>query len=298
MYSKYLPVFIDVANAGSFSKAAEKRFISPAALIKQINRFENELDMKLFERSHTGLKLTEEGKFLYEKAQQLIEFSDTSMLQARKIRYKRIHEIVIGCSHLRHFQPLIPLIKKMKASYPEYDMKIMNFSDSRSDYETVFDQLGTKIDCFFAIYPSDQFKGRAAVFPILSYPICLAVSINHSLSSKKRLNAQDLAGQKIMIVERGDADHIDRFRDWLETEHPEIEIINTAPYDLNTFNLCNKMNGIMISADLWKNIHPLLVHIPFDSPFSVPYGLIYAKEPDEKMRRFIRRFQKMIEQKS
>ena len=44
MYNPQLDTFICVVEAGSFSKAADKLYISPPAVIKQINSLENNLD--------------------------------------------------------------------------------------------------------------------------------------------------------------------------------------------------------------------------------------------------------------
>ena len=65
MYNPQLETFIRVADAGSFNKAAEELFISPPAVIKQINLLEAQLGLTLFVRTHRGLKLTEAGKSLY-----------------------------------------------------------------------------------------------------------------------------------------------------------------------------------------------------------------------------------------
>ena len=61
MYNPQLETFIRVADAGSFNKAAEELFISPPAVIKQINLLEAQLGLTLFVRTHRGLKLTEAG---------------------------------------------------------------------------------------------------------------------------------------------------------------------------------------------------------------------------------------------
>lgn len=58
---KELRSFVVAAGCGSFQKAAEQLFITPLALIKQINSMENELDFKLFVRSNKGIQLTESG---------------------------------------------------------------------------------------------------------------------------------------------------------------------------------------------------------------------------------------------
>ena len=82
MYNPQLETFLRVADAGSFNKAAEESFITPTAVIKQINLLENSLDVKLFERTHRGLILTKAGKSLYRDTQYIIQYwvfpNDTS----------------------------------------------------------------------------------------------------------------------------------------------------------------------------------------------------------------------------
>lgn len=52
MYSPQLETFIRVADAGSFNKAAEQAFVTPSAVIKQMNLLEAELGCS-FSREHT-----------------------------------------------------------------------------------------------------------------------------------------------------------------------------------------------------------------------------------------------------
>lgn len=54
LYNPQLDTFLYVAEAGSFSKAAEKMYITPTAVIKQINLLEGNLGVMLFTRSHRG----------------------------------------------------------------------------------------------------------------------------------------------------------------------------------------------------------------------------------------------------
>ena len=64
MYNPQLETFLCVAECGSFNKAAERLYISPPAVIKQINLLEESLNLQLFIRTHRGLQLTEAGKSL------------------------------------------------------------------------------------------------------------------------------------------------------------------------------------------------------------------------------------------
>lgn len=58
MYNPQLETFIAAADAGSFNRAAEELFITPTAVIRQINLLEEKIGLRLFERTHRGLNLT------------------------------------------------------------------------------------------------------------------------------------------------------------------------------------------------------------------------------------------------
>lgn len=74
MYNPQLDTFLCVAESGSFNKAAEKLYISPPAVIKQINLLEESLGLQLFVRTHRGLVLTEAGKSLVQDARYIIQY--------------------------------------------------------------------------------------------------------------------------------------------------------------------------------------------------------------------------------
>lgn len=65
MYNPQLETFLCVADAGSFNKAAATLYITPTAVVKQVNLLESSLGLTLFTRTHRGLVLTEAGKSLY-----------------------------------------------------------------------------------------------------------------------------------------------------------------------------------------------------------------------------------------
>ena len=75
MYNPQLDTFICVVEAGSFSKAADKLYISPPAVIKQINSLENNLGVQLFARTHRGLVVTAAGESLYQDARYMVNYS-------------------------------------------------------------------------------------------------------------------------------------------------------------------------------------------------------------------------------
>ena len=72
MELRHLKYFVTVAEAQSFTKAAEKLFIAQPPLSRQIQNLENEFGVLLFERGSRPLQLTEAGKFFYQHAVKLL----------------------------------------------------------------------------------------------------------------------------------------------------------------------------------------------------------------------------------
>ncbi|MGI6014866.1 MAG: LysR family transcriptional regulator [Oscillospiraceae bacterium] len=98
MYNPQLETFLCVVESGSFNKAAEKLFISPPAVIKQINLLEGSLGLTLFERTHRGLILTKAGQSLYQDAKYIIQYCKDSVTRAKNAMQESGMVIRIGTS--------------------------------------------------------------------------------------------------------------------------------------------------------------------------------------------------------
>ena len=63
-----------------------------------------------------------------------------------------------------------------------------------------------------------------------------------------------------MMGRRGDAEFIDKFRDRLEAEHPQIHIQDTPYYyDADVFNACQQSGNALLTLDAWADVHPSLI---------------------------------------
>lgn len=109
MLNHQLATFIQVAENGSFSKAAEKLYITPSAVIQQINNLEQELQVTLFKRTRHGTQLTPAGDYLFQQAGPLIqtcrEIEENLILIHRQDQQK----ITIGTSLLMKCRVFYPL---------------------------------------------------------------------------------------------------------------------------------------------------------------------------------------------
>lgn len=101
-----------------------------------------------------------------------------------------------------------------------------------------------------------------------------------------------------MLVKRGDSPGLNRLRDEIEKQHPLITLMDTPHfYDTSVFNECEQMGCVMETLDIWKDVHPSLVTIPVEWEYTMPYGIVYAKNPSESMQAFIKMLQDHVSAK-
>lgn len=138
MYNPQLETFLRVADAGSFNKAAEESFITPTAVIKQINLLEASLDVQLFERTHRGIVLTKAGKSLYQDAKYVIQYSKEAVIRAQNAMQENTDVIRIGTSPMTPVQFLMQLWPKIQENCPAKKFRHPSQPSSFSLWLTTF----------------------------------------------------------------------------------------------------------------------------------------------------------------
>ena len=292
MYNRQIQTFLYVSDFGSFSKAAEKLFITPASVMNQINSLESRIGVKLLERTNHGIELTPAGQSIYKDAKRIIGEAEDAVARARQISGKEQYIIRVGTSLLNPCKTLIDLWANVSDINSNFQIKIVPFEDDHSNILSVISALGKKIDFVVGACGSNEWRSRCNYFPLGEYKVCCAVPRKHRLAQKSHLQISDLYGENLMMVKRGDSDGLDILRDMLETEHPEIHIVDTPFfYDADVFNTCEYTNSVLLTLEAWTDIHPSLVTIPTDWHYTVPYGLLYAKKPSKDVLAFLEAMQ-------
>ncbi len=288
MYNPQLETFLCVAESGSFNKAAEKLYISPPAVIKQINLLEESLNLQLFVRTHRGLKLTEAGKSLCQDAKYIIQYCKDSVTRARNAMQQTEQVIRIGTSPMTPAQVLVDLWPKVQKYCPNIKFQLIPFDNTPENAREILGNLGANIDVVAGLFDETMLAlRRCAGLELSREPICCAVSIHHPLARKDSLTVQDLYGQNLMLMHRDWSHYVDLMRDDLWKNHPQIHIVDFDFYDVSVFNRCENNGDVLMTIDRWKYIHPLLKTLPVDWGYTMPYGLLHAPKPSAHVQQFL-----------
>ena len=288
MYNPQLETFIRVADAGSFNKAAEESFITPTAVIKQINLLENSLDIKLFERTHRGLILTKAGKSLYQDTKYIIQYCRDSVTRAKNAMQEDTNIIRIGSSPMTPAQLLMQIWPKIQEHCPDIKFQIIPFENTPENAREILANLGKNIDVVGGIFDETMLGLRnCAGLQLSREPLCCAVSIHHRLAAKDKLLIEDLYGENLLMMRREWSHYVDQLRDDLQQNHGQIHIVDFEFYNMSIFNRCENSNDVLLAIPGWASVHPLLKVIPVEWDHSIPYGLLHSPHPSETVKRFL-----------
>lgn len=283
MYDKLLDTFKVVVETGSFTKAADLLFITHTAVRKQIDQLEGRLEVKLFDRSKQGVKLTNAGQIMYAETLRFIKESDLIVQKIRDAYSINPHLLKIGTSVLYPCTYFMNLWDRIRDNCPEYQLKIISFDDNKDRLS----HIGKDFDFLIGAYNS-ELTSAYQFLQVGTYRFCLAVPRNNPLSKRKNLSFNDLSGQPLMIMTKGNSPINDSIRDNVEKKHPEISIVDIAPhYDVHTFNRAVERGCILLSLECWDRVHPDIKSITLKESYALPFGIIYAKQAGEPMNEFI-----------
>ena len=288
MYNPQLDTFLHVADAGSFNKAAEESYITPTAVIKQINLLEASLGVKLFERTHRGLILTKAGKSLYKDTKYVIQYCRDSVTRAKNAMQEDTKVIRIGSSPMTPAQLLMQLWPKIQTHCPDMKFQIIPFENTPENAREILGNLGKNIDVVGGIFDETMLElRRCAGLELSREPFCCAVSIHHRLAEKDRLKPEDLYGENLMLMRRDWSHYVDRLRDDIWQNHSRIHIVDFDFYSMEAFNRCENSNDVLLAIPGWASVHPLLKVIPVDWEHSIPFGLLHAPQPSGIVKQFL-----------
>lgn len=295
MYNPQLKAFVCAADCGSFTQAAERLYLSPTAVMKQVNALEAHLQMQLISRTNQGIQLTPAGESIYADAKFLFDYSARAVRRARQRMSDYEKTFCVGTSILNPCQPFVDLWGKLASRFPGYRLNIVPFEDEHTTILQEISALGEKFDFLVGVCDSANWLLHGHFLQLGTYRKCVSVRMGHPLAAKERLSISDLYGQNLMMVPRGDSLVNDQFRHDLEVCHPQIHIVDAPQYyDMSVFNHCAQTDDVLLNIECWREVHPLLVTIPVDWDYVIPYGILYAVHPPEDVTKLIAQAKQLV----
>lgn len=193
MELRHLHYFIAVAEELNVTRAADRLHISQPPLSRQIQEFEAELDVKLFDRTGRHLRLTEAGRFAYEQAKQLIARITEMQDATRRIERLGQRWLNIGFVPSTLYGLLPDVIRRFRTGWPDVEIGLIDLTT----VEQVEALKSGRIDLGFGRFVVND---AAIVSEIVAdEPLVAVLPVNHRLAKKTTVTLSALTAEHVIL---------------------------------------------------------------------------------------------------
>jgi DNA-binding transcriptional LysR family regulator len=180
---RQLRYFIAVAEEHSFSRAAERLHISQPPLSTQIMMLEQELGVRLLDRTNRGVSLTAAGSVFYEEMRAVLVRLEHGKTRTQQAGLGHVGTLSIGFVSIADYGILPPTLKEFRSRFPEVEVQLHELTTDAQIREM---RMG-RLDLGIALGPIQD--ADLSFEPLLHEALVLALPSRHRLTKK---TSQDL----------------------------------------------------------------------------------------------------------
>jgi LysR family transcriptional regulator, nitrogen assimilation regulatory protein len=164
---KQLEYFVQVAQTGSFSRAADELGIGQPALSRQVRALEVDLRQTLLTRTGRGVALTEPGRQLLERGREMLQLAQATRQELGALRGEPVGQIAVGLPPSLARRLTVPLIEQFQAEMPRARIGVVEaFSAHICEWLNA-----SKVDLGLVYNPEAQ--SGLEIAPVLVESLCL-----------------------------------------------------------------------------------------------------------------------------
>ena len=245
MEIRQLKAFVAIADARTFTAAAQRIHYTQAALSMQIKQLEREVGVPLFTRMPRRVVLTEAGERLLARAQHILREHDAALAELAELAGAKHGRLRLGsASGMVSADSLPVILKKLRRAHEHVEVSVT----SGTSEELVKKILAGELDAAFVSLPV---QARNVETELLSQDQLVAIaSPRHQLAGQRVVSAFALAGEKLILGERGG-----NTRRLIDEFFAEAGLKPTVAMELSRQQAIKNM----VAADMGVGIVPLSV---------------------------------------
>jgi DNA-binding transcriptional LysR family regulator len=195
---RQLRAFVAIAESGTFTAGALRVHLTQAAISMQIRQLETEIGAKVFVRAPRHVILTEAGEQLLRRARHILREHDAALDEIAELAGAERGRLRIGSASAMVLTEQLPsMLKELRKQHPAAEIAVTSGTS-----EVLVDQiLAGEVDVAFVSLPVDV---RGIKTERLSQDQLVAIaSPRHKLAKQKTISAYTLAGERLILGERG-----------------------------------------------------------------------------------------------
>lgn len=283
MELRHLRYFVAVAEELNFTRAAEKLRLAQPSLTRQIHNLEDELGVRLLDRTRNQVSLTEEGKSFLIDAKRLVALSLESISAVKRFSRGESGQLNLGYLFKFNFDLLPATLTTFYENCPEIAVNLFDMSPA----EQLSALMARKIDLgFVGLRPatSDQSAEELVWECVASHSVVVVLPAHHPLTKKTKLKRTDL--KSLFFVTMSEETHPGS-RDWLFGLCQEVgftpRILQDVELESGIMTFVAEGLGVTLAREQIKKLHhPGVVFRPLEKEVKAEYWIAWHRENRSK----------------
>ena len=189
-----LRLFLVILEEGSLRRAAERLHISQSAITRQIQLLEHDLGGRVLERTSTGVRPTNGGHTLAEKARNLLSDYDSVIAEVRRLVRGESDRLRIGYVASAVQEYLGPALAVLRRTYPKLKVKMLD----QTPGEMIIALRQGEIDLALTGLGVDLLSRDFYTHKLASVPTLVALPIDHPLALQKQISISELKNESFV----------------------------------------------------------------------------------------------------
>jgi DNA-binding transcriptional LysR family regulator len=196
MELRHLRYFVAVAEELHFRRAAERLHVAQPAVSEQIRKLEQELGVRLLDRTHRSVSLTTGGSAMLVEARRVLRQADIAQQAAREADQRTGHRLRIGGLPDSFPQPLMRALGRVATTMPDIDVAL----ETGTGPGLIDDVRAERLDVAAVCLPARVNGLRTLAFA--REPTVAALPVMHRLTDRDTIDIEDLSESQLVMMPR------------------------------------------------------------------------------------------------
>lgn len=191
---RQLRAFLAVHQEGSFTKAAEALHLTQSALSSIIKELENNLELRLFDRTTRQLEISEAGKNILPTVIRMLNEMQALTDAVRGLKQLDHGKVRIAIAQQLASVELPGIIARFNKMYPQVEVSIIDCGVEKVQ------EIVQTAEADIGIGPERKLESDLSQRLIFSQPFHLVVSPDHTFAEKESISWKDLKGEELITL--------------------------------------------------------------------------------------------------
>lgn len=192
---RHLRYFLAVAEVQNFTKASQRLRVAQPALGRQINDLEDELGVKLLDRSPRGAILTAAGEAFRSEALAVLQRADDAARVAKAFAQGERGELHLGYAP----SPTVELLPRILHAFQSEASGVRVVLHDMTTGEMLRGLESGKLNAALMVKAPVKAPRRLAFDELCRYPMCVAMAKTNPLARSKTLDLRALSGHRLVV---------------------------------------------------------------------------------------------------